>query len=316
MSYGNLVRRPFEIVARRPYLWLLGILAGGATGFNLTGGGGRGFGPGGRGGSVRPQPSLAAVQSFLAHDWMYVVAALAVVAALGLVLFALGCIATGSIIHAALEHDAGREYRLGAAWRAGYGSAWRIAGLRILTFLLAIVPAFLVVALFASAVASAQVSAATAFGFGLSGVVTVLAAILFWVALSVAYQLAQRAVVLESSPVARSLSTGFRMLGAHLVEVGLGFLILFGLSIAAGIGGAILLAITAVPAVALGFAGWLAGGPVGAVVAGSFGAVFAAGVLVAAWGAYSAYSSVYWTLLYDGIRKLPAPAGQGAPVPA
>ena len=36
MSYGNLIKRAFDIVARRPYLWLLGFLAGGATAFNFS----------------------------------------------------------------------------------------------------------------------------------------------------------------------------------------------------------------------------------------------------------------------------------------
>jgi hypothetical protein len=54
----------------------------------------------------------------------------------------------------------------------------------------------------------------------------------------------------------------------------------------------------------------------GAVVAGSFAVVFFLGILLIAAGAYSAYSSVYWTLLFRNVRGLPAPAARGAIAPA
>ena len=40
------------------------------------------------------------------------------------------------------------------------------------------------------------------------------------------------------------------------------------------------------------------------------------GVLLAAGAAYSAYSSVYWTLLFRSLRALPEPAARGAIAPA
>ena len=91
---------------------------------------------------------------------------------------------------------------------------------------------------------------------------------------------------------------------------------MLGLSIGAGIAAFLLVVAVGIPAAALGFGGWAIAGGVGAIIAGSLGAVFLVGVLLAAWGAYSAYSSVYWTLLYRQVRGLPAPAGSGAMAPA
>src|SRR5581483_6523508 len=165
-------------------------------------------------------PTWSDLQAFWSQNWEWLAAIAAVLVVAGIVLFALGCIATGGIIRAAVEHDSGREYGLGRAWRAGYSSGWRIAGLKVLTFLLAVVPAFLLAALVVSAVAGANASmVGAAVGFGLSGVLVGLISIVFWIALAVAYQFAQRMVVLEDGRVAQSLSAGFRMIPSHFPQV-------------------------------------------------------------------------------------------------
>jgi hypothetical protein len=319
MNYGNLVKRPFEIVARRPYLWLLGILAGGATTFNWSGsnaGYSRNHPASGWAGYQGPGPNWQVVQNLWNDNFGLIVGVLAVLLVVGIVLFVLGCIATGAIVHAAVEHDAGRDYKLGAAWRAGYASGWRIAGLRVLTFLLAIVPGLLVGALVVATVAGVSAQTPAAILFGLTAGLAFLASIVFWLALSVAYQLAQRIVVLEDGQVAASLSAGFRMLRSHFVPVALGWLLLLALSIGAGIAMAVLAVVAAVPAVTLGVGGFFLGGPIGGIVLGTFAAVFFLGVLVAAGAAYAAYSSVFWTLLFKNLRELPEPSPGGAMVPA
>jgi hypothetical protein len=315
MSYANLIRRSFDIVARRPYLWLLGFLAGGATAFNYSSGGPN-YGQHHTSDGYKG-PSWAVLQSVWNANWEWIVGILAILVVLGIVLFVLGCIATGGIIHAAVEHDANHEYRLGTAWRAGYATGWRIAGLRVLTFLLAIVPGVLVGSLVLATVVGAMSSApAAAVSFGLVAAVATLASMAFWLVLSVAFQLAQRLVVLEDGRVAESLSTGFRMIRWHFKEVALGWLVLIALSIGVGIAFAVLAVVVAIPAAAIGFGGWAIGGLTGAIVVGSLAGVFFLGILLVAAGAYSAYSSVYWTLLFRDMRALPAPAARGAIIPA
>lgn len=311
MNYGHLIKRPFEIVARRPYLWLLGFLAGGATAYNFSS-----SGTNYTQSSTYTGPSWAALQNTWNGNWEWIVGVLAFFVVLAIVMFALGCIATGGIIHAAVEHDAGHDYRLGTAWRSGYATGWRIAGLRLLTFLLAFVPGLLVGTLVLATVIAVMNSAAVAMGFGLFAAVAFLVSLAFWLALGVAFELAQRMVVLEGGHVAESLSTGFRMIRWHLKEVGLGWLLLMALSIGIGIAMAVIAVTVAIPAVAVGFGGWAIGGTTGAIVAGSVAVVFFFGVLSAAAGVYSAYSSVYWTLLFGSVRALPAPVARGAIVPA
>lgn len=306
MNYGQLIKRPFEIVARRPYLWLLGILAGGATANNFSS-----SGTGYTQSTTYSGPTWTAVQNTWNANWEWIVGVLAFFVVAGIVLFVLGSIATGGIIHAAVEHDAGRDCGLGRAWRLGYASGWRIAGLRLLTFLLALVPGVLAGTLVLATVVAAFNSSIAALLFGLFAFAAILVAVVFWVALGIAFELAQRIVVLEGGAVADSLTAGFRMTRSHLKEVGLGWLLMIVLSIVIGIAMAVVAVAAAVPALAIGLAGWALGGTTGAVVTGSFGAVFFLGVLVAAAGAYSAYSSVYWTLLFRSVQALPAPAAHG-----
>jgi len=314
MRYGYLLKRPFEIVARRPYLWLLGFLAGTATAFNASGGG-QNYGHRANSGAYHG-PGWAAVQSVWNHNWEPIIGILAFFVVLGIVLFVLGCIATGGIIHAAIEHDAEHEYRLGTAWRTGYATAWRIAGLRLLTFLLTIVPGLLVSSLVLAAVAGAMSSAPAAVGFGVVAAAAFLLSIAFWFVLSLAFPLAQRLIVLEDGHVAESLSTAFRMVRFYFKEVALGWLLLVAVSIGVGVAIAALTFVVVIPGIAIGFAGWAIGGLTGAIVAGSFAGVFIVGILLAATGAYSAYSSVYWTLLFRNVRALPAPAARRAIIPA
>ena len=311
MHYGDLIKRPFEIVARRPYLWLLGFLAGGATAYNFSSSATNYTQSGTYNG-----PSWVALQNTWNGNWEWIVGILAFFVVLGIVMFVLGCIATGAIIHAAVEHDAGHDYGLGSAWRSGYATGWRIAGLRLLTFLLAFAPGLLVGTLVLATVVAAMSSTAAGVGFGLFAALAFLISMAFWLALGVAFELAQRIVVLEGGHVAESLSGGFRMIRWHLKEVGLGWLLLMALSIGIGIAVAVIAVAVAVPAVAVGLGGWAIGGTTGAIVAGSVAVVFFLGVLLAAAGAYSAYSSVYWTLLFGSVRGLPASVARDAIVPA
>src|SRR2546428_6977603 len=111
MSYGHLIRRPFDIVARRPYLWLLGFLAGEATGFNLPSSG-TNYGHPTTSGSYKG-PSWTVLQNVWNANWEWVVGILACVVVLGFVLFVLSCIATGGRIWAPVERQSDPACQVG-----------------------------------------------------------------------------------------------------------------------------------------------------------------------------------------------------------
>jgi hypothetical protein len=310
MNYWSLVRRPFEIVARRPYLWLLGFLAGGSSAISYSGSGANT----GHGAATYSGPTWNTLQSVWNDNWAWMTGVLALFAVVCVVMFVLGCIATGGVIRAAVEHDGGRAYGLGVAWREGAATGWRIAGLRILTGLLAIAPALFIGSLVLGVMAEPAQSAGQA-AFGIATALAAVVAIVFWVVLGAAYELGQRVVVLEGGHVAESLTAGIQLIRQHLKLVGLGWLLLIGVSIVAGFGLAVVGLAAAIPAGLVGLSGWLAAGWTGLAITGPIAAVFFLGVIIAASAAYSAYSSVYWTLLYRNVRALPSPVARGSFVP-
>src|SRR5438270_5140478 len=99
MNYRSLVRRPFDIVARRPYLWLLGLLAGGATSYSSWSG--SNYRASGSSSMIYTGPSLDTIQSFWNNNWEWIIWLAAIALVVSVVLFILGCIATGGIIRAA-----------------------------------------------------------------------------------------------------------------------------------------------------------------------------------------------------------------------
>ena len=310
MNYTNLVRRPFEIVARRPYLWILGLLAGGATTFNWSSNY-RSSSTGQYTGA-----SGATLQAFWANNWEWIVAVAAIGVAVAIVWFILGCIATGGLIRAAVEHDNGHDYRFATAWREGYATGWRIAGLRLTVFILALAAAIVVGALGGATAAFSTTFVPAAVVFALLTAAAALAAVAFWIVLGVAAEMAARVVVLENRQVFESLAQGFHLVRVRFKELSLGWLILIAVSIVAGIGMVLVAVTVAIPAGILGFGGWLAGGTIGLIVTGSMAAVFVVGVMLVVAGAYSAYSSVYWTLLFRTVRAMPVQAARGAIAPA
>ena len=306
MNYGELIRRPLEIVARRPYLWLLGFLAGGGAMSNF-----------GSSSSYRQEggytaPSTSAVQGYWNGNWEWIVAVLAILLLIGIVMFVLGCIADGGIIRAAVEHDEGRPYRLGVAWRQGYSTGWRIAGIRLLTLLLIAVPAVFVTTLGVAAAASASTAVGLAVILGLAAALAGLASLVFWLVLSVAAPLGERSIVLENTGVIDGLANGFRLIRWHFKEVAVAWLIMLAVSIVASIATAIFAVVAAVaigiPAGGAAVAAWWMGGTTGVVISVAIFLVFLVGALLAAAGLWSAYSSVYWTLLFNKVRALPVRA--------
>ena len=171
-------------------------------------------------------------------------------------------------------------------------------------------------ALVGAAAALSTTFVAGAVLFGLLAAGASVAAIFFWIALGIAYEFAQRFIVLEGARVFDAIAEGFRMISRRSKEVALGWLILVVISVVAGIAIVPILIAVAIPAGFVGFGGWLAAGATGAIVTGTLAVVFLVGVLLPLGGGYSAYSSVYWTLLFRQVRAMPAPAPRSAMVPA
>jgi hypothetical protein len=328
MDYPRLIRDAWAITWRSPFLWILGLLAGGSALVPSTAGN---------------QSSDSGSQEFLASHFP-LVAALAVLAMVLLLTFAtLSMIARGGMARATTDLATGRASSLASAWRAGVHLFWRNVGL----WLLLVVPALLVFAalgmvgvaavgvgmlahspmagLAIAAPTEALLVAACVWGglrlardtsaprwlvvaaatlFALP-VVTVLAA--GAVMLSIVAQFAQRTMAVDDVGPVTAYRSAWQMTWAHMGESLVTWAINAGLAMAgeiATISGALgaIVALAAIGALVFEMAGLSV--PLFAF-AGAGGLLLIAGVLTLI-GICNTFFWSYWTLVYLRLKRAPA----------
>jgi len=134
MDYGSLIRQAWTITWHYRFLWLLGILAGGAVGMPSLNGGNTGWQTGSNSRDMQQlRPDLAAAAAGL-EQWALanigLLIGVAVVGVLlGLTLLVLSFIAQGGMAQATADLATGHTSSLGRAWSAGLRLFWRYVGL-------------------------------------------------------------------------------------------------------------------------------------------------------------------------------------------
>jgi hypothetical protein len=135
MEYGSMIRQAWNITWRYRFLWLLGVLAGGAVGVpGMGGGGGGGTGWRAQGRDLeRIDVSLSGAAQLLgtwisANTGLLVALALIGVA-IFLILIVLSFVAQGGMAQATADLATGQPSSLRRAWSAGVRLFWRFVGL-------------------------------------------------------------------------------------------------------------------------------------------------------------------------------------------
>ena len=155
MDYGSLIGQAWRITWRYRFLWLLGILAGGAVGIPSLNGGNTGWQTGSNPPDVQQwSPDLAAAAASVEQWAVANIALLIGVAAVGvllaLILLVLSFIAQGGMAQATVDLATGHTSSLGRAWSAGLHLFWRYVGLWLV-----LVATGIIVAAFIGAVVAA-----------------------------------------------------------------------------------------------------------------------------------------------------------------
>jgi hypothetical protein len=296
MRYGDLITRSLSIVWRHPYLWLLAILGGadvGSVGFNASY-----SGPYSRGGGSAADAARQAVQ-FLQDNHGVVVVVAAAVLILAVAWLLLSSATTGALVRASAEHDAGRPFRFGLAWRTGLGSFWSVLGLKLMGLLFGISVVVAIGLLVLLGVLSFGAGAGGALAaVVIVGVLLVLALVPFGLLVGILFILATRSVVLEQQGVGAALSRSLQLMRRRFGRTLLVWLIQVGLSLGVGLAALLVLGTPFVVLAALTAATAAAGGLAAALVVGvpALLAVLAAALLLA--GQTGAYLSTYWTLAF------------------
>ena len=246
MRFENLLTRSARIIWRKPWLWLLALLAGETYGGG--GGGGGSFTP--PTGSTSPSSASASAPDFgWVPGWindrlgLFLEVGLALLL-LGLLLFLVSCLAQGALIGAVARLDAGERVGFGESWRIGARSFWRVLGFKVVLALLVLLP------LLALAVPPLVGAGAGGGGF-LKGVLLdapLLVLVLCWIAfLGAVGLLGLRACVLDGRGPIGSYRAGWDVLVTNFSRVALTGLVLAAVGFGVGIVLQVLLAIVWVP---------------------------------------------------------------------
>jgi len=331
MKYDLLIRRAWRLTWRNRFLWVLGLFGVSTVGTWWFGGGWReGSAPEYR---VERLPAsdeeaLEALTGWIGQHVVLLVAALGVLALLGIACVVLALVAQGGMARATLNLALGRPITPRQAWRSGARFAWRFLGLWLVLLGLTLAAAALLAAIFVPLGALAAdprgPGVVAPVLLALLGLLVLLVGIPLALALSVAAAFAQRVMVDADVGPWTALTRGVGLVRARfgasavawLVNLVLG--IVAALAIGAG-AAALLIPLGAAGVLAYLVAGLSAPGVAAIILAGL---AFVLGVwLLAAIG--NTFFWCYWTLVYlhftgqltETLERPPSDLGghQGAP---
>jgi len=178
MDYGTLIRQAWTITWRYRFLWLLGILAGGAVGMPSLNGGNTGWQTGSNSRDMQQvSPDLAAaaagVQQWALANIGLLIGVVAVGALLALTLLVLSFIAQGGMAQATADLATGHTSSLGRAWSAGVHLFWRYVGL----WLVLVAAGIIIAAIISAVVATAALATVAGGGLGVGLAIGAVAAV-------------------------------------------------------------------------------------------------------------------------------------------
>jgi hypothetical protein len=343
MDYGSLISQAWNITWRYRFLWLLGLLAGGAVGMPSLNGGNTGWQPNSRD-MQQVSPDLAAAGAALEQWSLANIGLLIGVAALGvllaLTLLVLSFIAQGGMARATADLATGHTSSLGRAWSAGLHLFWRYVGLWVVLLAAGIIIAAILGAVIAAVALVAVAGGAPGVGLAIGALAVaaivvgfvvfvvqtvgatsvprwliVLGATLFALplftvlavialGLSIVVAFAQRAIAIENVGPIDALRSGWHLARAHLGESLLTWLINVGLAIATAL--TALLGIGGA-LVLLGGMGWalfsVAGFTAPTIAYIGIGGLAVLALLLTVAGIANAFFWTYWTLAYLRLSR-------------
>jgi hypothetical protein len=313
MNIDALLTQSWRLTWRHRFLWVLGLFLSSGGGVSIPNVPSVPSVPGGPGGPNRggppplpsnPDGSGEAFGRWVGQNLGLIIAIVAVLVLLGLALLVVSFIAQGGMAYATAQLGQGQPVAAGVAWRAGLRLFWRYVGLWLLS--IAIV---LAVLLAVGLVAGIMIALGAAAGDAprvaiiVAGVLLALAALLlalpFFIGLSIAYALAQRAVAVEDAGPVVAFRTGLRLLRGNPGQVTLTWLVSAGVTIGAGIVTAIAVIVAALPLAGAGVAIYAAAGLSAGLIAYAVvaGLLFIAGLWLLS-AIINTFMWNYWTLAY------------------
>ena len=304
MNYGDLLSEAFRLAWRKRVLWFVGFfVAGGGGSFNFP----ANFG----GQEVRnPFGPVAGPLQWISDNLvLFLTVVISVIVVLALIFLVLSMISQGALAESVAALHRGETRSFGSAFRVGTANFWRVFGLKVLFFLIAL---GLILVIFLPVVLGALAAFSLTDSTGLRVLAVVLGVLFVFVALIVVFlpfaivnQFGLRELVVSRRRITESIAGGFRLfrrnIGRSLLVWLIQLAVMLGLGIAVLVVLVILGAILLGPAIALFATDHATAGVVAGVVGG---VLFLVPVFVIS-GAIGAFNHAYWTLAYLRLVEPP-----------
>ncbi|HLL98839.1 MAG TPA: hypothetical protein VK276_07145 [Rubrobacteraceae bacterium] len=304
MNYSDLLSEAFRLTWRNRYLWFFGFfVVGGGGSFNFPANVGRQemqdpFGP-----------DAGALDWISNNLVLFLTAVISVVVVLALIFLVLSMISHGALAESIAALHRGETRGFGSAFRAGTANFWRVLGLKVLFFLIAL---GLMLLIFLPVVLGGLAAFSLTDSTGLRVLAVALGVIFVFVALVVVFlpfaiinQYALRELVVSRRRIMESIAGGF---GLFRSNIGRSLLVwLIQLAVMLGLGIAMLVVLVIFGAILLGpaIALFATEHATAGVVAGVVGGIlFLVPVFVIS-GAVGAFNHAYWTLAYLRLVEPP-----------
>ena len=293
MDYGALIKRAWEITKKYKFLWIFGILVGGApsiqipiTNFQYT------VKDEGELEKVLTPEVLESLKTFFVNNLNLILALAFVLFLIILILFILSIIFRGALIGTVGEIEKGQEVNFKKGFQVGSHHFWRILGLSILLFLL-ILLSLVILATPVALLASFKIYVLAI----ILGILFLLLYLIWTIFLNLSFQYALRFLIIGDFGIIQSIKQGFSLFRKFWKEILLVWLITLGLSIGLGIFAVIVVFVALIPLGLLGFVIYTLS-QLGLWIYGTLAILaLVIGISILS-GAISTFLSSIWTLAY------------------
>lgn len=293
MDYFGIIKKAFKINLKNKFLWIFGILAGGAAGFN-------GFNYNSDSSTFKTfwskftntDFSQFDLASFWDHHGAAVIAITIIFLILSIVFFVLNLMSQGALVGGIEKIETGEKTDFYKSFKLGYKKFWRIWALNITLLLAVLISLSLFVIPTCLLVISGAYVSAAVMGFLLFFV-----NLLFWIVVAFISPYALRIVVLRKLTVFQSIRQALHFVRDNLAEVIVTYLLLAAISFAVGLVAIIVLVIVLGLMGIIGFGIYFVSVP--ATILFGFLALFAILIVSIIFsGVYSSFHSSVLTLTY------------------
>ena len=292
MDYFGVIKKAFKLTLKNKFLWIFGILAGGAAGGSFN------FSMPSSGSSGSWDKTFG--KDFTNIDWTtfwtnygaIILIVIGILVVLSIIFFILNLISQGALVGAADKLEKDQQPEFGSTFMVGWHNFWRIWGLNITLLLIILIGlSFLIIPVCILVIIGAYASAWAI------GILLFIVNILLWIVVGFISPYALRIVVLKKHTVFESIRGALHLVRDNLLEVFVMYLLLtvvgFVVGMAVVLVGLILLAILGLIGFGLYYVSAVA------LVIYAVVAIIALFILCLAFsGAYSTFTSTVLTFTY------------------